>query len=116
MYGLFSGLNIQSGASLYLGSAPAAARRVSPPPRAPTLAPACFYVPAQGLLYAGPGRPPGKRSGVPKSSKPAASRKRVQNLSDDDFESPEEEFIASDDDFSDMSIEFEELIQSRGGS
>eukprot|EP00891_Asterochloris_glomerata_P003923 jgi/Astpho2/3923/fgenesh1_pg.00063_%23_4_t len=62
----------------------------------------------------GPGRPPGRKAGGPRSSKPIASRRRAQKLSDDDFESPEEEFIVSDDDFSDMSIEFEELIQSRG--
>lgn len=62
----------------------------------------------------GPGRPPGRKAGGPRSSKPVASRRRAQKLSDDDFESPEEEFIVSDDDFSDMSIEFEELIQSRG--
>lgn len=73
-------------------------------------------VPDQRLLHcAGPGRPPGRKAGGPRSSKPVASRRRAQKLSDDDFESPEEEFIVSDDDFSDMSIEFEELIQSRGG-
>ena len=46
---------------------------------------------------------------------PVASRQRAQDLSDDDLESPKEESIMSIADSSNMSIEGEELIHSRGG-